>query len=366
VQSDPFSLEGEAISFGPNVDGYVLPDFPLDRLALGEHQQVPFLLGSNADELSVFIPEIPNFMYPLLVRAMLDPLRPGAGDEALLLYPVGTGPGEYPTAQEALAALYSDMVFTCPTRQIARLTDQSQADAVWRYFFTQVLDSENLSRLGSFHGLELFYLFQRVADITDYVATPDDLTLQEAMQSYWTRFATTGNPNGGGMVSWPVYLPDPDPYLDLGTPIVAAEGVRTEKCDFWDGLLPPSLALGGTADPKPTLPGAKLTYQYTLVNTGRDLDGIVISSTLDVDTTFVWASDGGVRSGNVVTWAVGPFTPTQRIKRTLIVRVAEAPDDDLLESTIRVAADGGISETVTIEIPVLVDGWLNYLPVILR
>jgi para-nitrobenzyl esterase len=53
---------------------------------------------------------------------------------------------------------------------------------------------------------------------------------------YWSRFASTGDPNGGGAVEWPRANAGADPYLVLDASIVAGDGVRTAQCDFWDTL----------------------------------------------------------------------------------------------------------------------------------
>lgn len=37
------------------------------------------------------------------------------------------------------------------------------------------------------------------------------------MMDLWTRFAKTGNPNGGMNVTWPKYTRNNDLYLDIGS-----------------------------------------------------------------------------------------------------------------------------------------------------
>jgi para-nitrobenzyl esterase len=366
VDTDPFSTSENAMTFGPNVDGYVLPGPPVNLLALGDHHQVPFIIGSNADEALVFAPTMPTFLYIITVHALLDPIRDGAGDEALALYPVGTGPGEYPDAQQAFGALLTDWQFTCPARRVAHLVAPSQTYPVYRYFFTQVLTSETYESLGSFHALELFYAFQHISDIPDYTPTASDLSLEGAMSGYWTRFAGTGDPNGAGAESWPIYEPDPDPYLELGESISSGAGVRTEKCDFWDTMLLPQWALRTNADPGLVMPSDILTYTLTLVNSGGDAGGVVVTTTMDKDATFVWASDMGTHDRGVVVWDVGDLSASQRVTRTLVVMVRESPRDDLLTNTSQVTSTQGVSGSEIIETPIVAYRGMIYLPVILR
>ena len=69
-----------------------------------------------------------------------------------------------------------------------------------------------------------------------YKPTAEETALSDTMIGYWSRFAATGNPNGGGAPEWPPAKAGSDPYLTLDTTITAADGVRTAQCDFWDGL----------------------------------------------------------------------------------------------------------------------------------
>jgi hypothetical protein len=51
-------------------------------------------------------------------------------------------------------------------------------------------------------------------------------------------FAATGNPNGVNRPVWSAYerLQNNDNFLNLNTTSKAGDGVRTDKCDFWDSV----------------------------------------------------------------------------------------------------------------------------------
>jgi para-nitrobenzyl esterase len=351
-------------SFGPNIDGYVLPQSPLHSLALGEHNPVPFMIGSNADEMLPLAPDISETLYELVVHTLLDPIQPGAGDQALALYPVGTEPGEYPTAREAYAAILSDVQFTCPARQVARLTAGAQEDPVYRYFFSQVLSSTLYAPLGAFHGLELWFIFQQLDDYQWYLPKGEDLLLEEAMLGYWTRFAATGTPNGVGAATWPIYVPETDPTLELGTPILPRERLLGENCDFWESIPLPSFACRGSASTPVAHPGDLLTYTLTLVNTGGNASGVVISDSLDSAANFVWASDGGVFDGETLVWDVGTLSATQRISRTWVVQIESVPEGEILTNNLYVTSSEGAIATEAIDTPIYEDTSKVYLPVV--
>jgi para-nitrobenzyl esterase len=55
------------------------------------------------------------------------------------------------------------------------------------------------------------------------------------MRGYWTRFANSADPNGGGAPNWPKYDATGDQNFGFDVPTSAAEtGYKKAKCDFWD------------------------------------------------------------------------------------------------------------------------------------
>ena len=63
--------------------------------------------------------------------------------------------------------------------------------------------------------------FQQPRRITYPYANRDydarDRELSNTMADAWVRFAATGDPNGAGLVGWPVYTPDGHPTMVFGT-----------------------------------------------------------------------------------------------------------------------------------------------------
>jgi para-nitrobenzyl esterase len=221
---EPVGTDGTlAFGFGPSVDGEVLPAAPLDLIDQGRHNRVPFAIGANADETAAFVLPLTEMAYRATILRIF-------GDEAgplvLLEYPAAA----YETPRHALVAVTTDAEFVCPSRTIAGTVATSQYEPVYRYFFTHY--RENQANRGAFHGLELAYLFQHMADD----APAADQAVERTMLDYWTNFAESGNPNRIGLPRWPFYFPGFDSYLELAAPSRAKVGVRTEKCDFWDRL----------------------------------------------------------------------------------------------------------------------------------
>src|SRR6185436_7964582 len=72
----------------------------------------------------------------------------------------------------------------------------------------------------------------------------------------------------------------------------------------------PVLTVSGADAPDPVPAGADLTWTLSYANNGNaDATSAVLSGTLPANTAFVSASNGGSRSGSVVTWSLGTLTP---------------------------------------------------------
>ncbi|MEW6338865.1 MAG: carboxylesterase family protein [Acidobacteriota bacterium] len=222
--------------YQPNVDGVVIPDAPLDVIASGRHNRVPLVVGANADETareSVAIVTEAQYREAVLALAGGSQLL---ADVILDRYPVAEYGG---SPRLAFTALTSDVSFICPARKTARAALGGQAHPVYRYFFTHPWSNGGvlLEALGAFHGIELAHVFDHLT-IEGYRPTAGELALRDAIVASWRALAATGSPSPAEGPIWPPAEAGADPYLDLGVPIEAGEGVRTAQCDFWESLAP--------------------------------------------------------------------------------------------------------------------------------
>lgn len=216
--------------YGPVVDGYVLPRAPIDQIAAGEHNHVPLIVGVNAEETGQSAPRITSeVQYRAAVIAQFGPVL---GERILARYPVE----EYGSPRAALVAVTSDARFVCTARRSARTVAAHQQEAVYRYLFTQRLRGQ-AAALGAFHGLEVVFVFGTLGARGGITPSAEERALSDAMIGYWTRFAATGDPNGAGSTPWPVFDPQPDTHLVLGTPITSGAGIRAAQCNFWEELI---------------------------------------------------------------------------------------------------------------------------------
>jgi para-nitrobenzyl esterase len=236
VNAQPGTLEMvnplgmEVLAFGPTVDGYIVPKDPLQALSDGDQNDVELVIGSNSMEASLAVEPIVTLNeYQQIVY---DHWGQADGDLVLQMY----DPQGFPTPRRALIALCTDTTWTCPVRRAARAAAASQSSSVYRYFFTHALNNVAVQGLGAFHALDVYFTFQHTQAMT-YTLDPSEIGLSQDMLGYWSRFAVSGDPNGGGAVAWPSYEPTSDLHLVLDTTITSGDGVRPARCDLLDSLL---------------------------------------------------------------------------------------------------------------------------------
>jgi len=220
------------MQYVPAIDGYLLVDTVPNVIALGAHNKVPLVIGTNGDETSRMVPRVTSEAeYETAVRALYGQ----ATDALLAIYPASS----FPSPQKALIRMTTDLTWTCPTRRLARVASEHQTAPVFRYHFTWTAPGVGGAAVGATHGLELPFVFATFAAIAPgFVPTAEDTALSAALQGYWARLAATGDPNGASAVIWPLYDTATDPFLGLDRTIAAGAGLASDECDALEALIP--------------------------------------------------------------------------------------------------------------------------------
>jgi len=202
------------LHFDAIVDGWVVPAQPAEIFAEGRQLPIPVLVGSNADEATVF-----GHNDVTTVAQYKDYLRRDTGnfsDEEFRAYPAASDadvPARY-------LQLQSDS-FAYAAYSLAQAVTRSGQRA-YLYYFTYA-DTGKRADLGAHHGEELFFLSENFP--ASWEPNQEDQSFGEILRTYWTQFAKTGNPNGAAPVEtrlaaspprWPAYAASKKESFELG------------------------------------------------------------------------------------------------------------------------------------------------------
>ncbi len=206
------------------VDGWVLPQSPARAFAFGTIQRVNLLVGVNAREFSAFrvagAAAAKSSPQPASktslgqqIKLFADTARPLYGSWTDLT--VATYMGMIVIHGDAgLDQASNDIIGACPSGAEAALTTTVGRRA-FVYRFDRSVPGRGQSTLGAFHSLEIPYVFGTFKSRT-FNWLPFDSTdrkLSEIVQSYWTNFAKSGDPNGPGLPTWAAWNTDKEPYI---------------------------------------------------------------------------------------------------------------------------------------------------------
>ncbi|PKL60793.1 MAG: carboxylesterase family protein [Methanomicrobiales archaeon HGW-Methanomicrobiales-4] len=187
--------------FEPTIDGWVVPGAPDEIFRLHDENPVPLIIGSNVDDGTTLAADanmtVPEYSTYIWNRFAKD------ADEILAKYPANSSA----EVQLQLEQIMTDFDFTDAVKFVAGSMAELNT-RTYRYQYSYVLPGQPY---GAFHGSETMLLFK--------VPIPSNLTndmVSENLIDLWTRFAKTGDPNGGMNITWPEYTRDEGTYLDIG------------------------------------------------------------------------------------------------------------------------------------------------------
>jgi len=230
----PFYQSGPPLTTLPNVDGFVIERPLRETFESGDFPSRPLILGATRDEGTLFhtslfataVTDEATYREALARRFPAESI-----DEIVARYPVAA----FPNANRAIAEVSGDAFFVCPARRTARAVAASGAHTYY-YSFQQEPTQAFMPDLGVFHSAEIPFLF--ATDPRYPLARAGDAgkPTSDALQEYWSRFATTMDPNGDDARAWPEYTRATDQHLVIDNDPTVGSAYKSALCDFWDGV----------------------------------------------------------------------------------------------------------------------------------
>ena len=193
-------------TYGPVVDGLVLPDHPFDPVATAVSANVPLLIGHNRDEATFFNWGRPDTfgmgLYDLTLRLATE-----FGDDAVRLLSAYRAKLPGATPSDLYIAIASDRVFGYATAVTAD-RKSAQPAPVYRYrmdYQSNFPIADGKAKMKAGHATEI-----PIKMLNDDIPglQGDGPGLHAAslnMSAMWTRFARDGKPSAPGAPDWPRY-----------------------------------------------------------------------------------------------------------------------------------------------------------------
>jgi para-nitrobenzyl esterase len=222
------------------VDGWVFPQDVMSIFKAGKQNDVPVIIGSNANEGSIFTQET---VTGASFKEQMERQYAADAQAALKLYPFTTDQ----EARAAQAASMRDRTFGWEMRTWARFQTQTGKSKVYLYYLSHVPPLPNAAWLGAQHGAEIPYAFNwpNGKHSTMVPWTENDRKLGDQVSSYWVNFATTGDPNGKDLPKWNAYSVKDDQLMGFADAPAMIGVPNKAALDFLDGATARARANGG-------------------------------------------------------------------------------------------------------------------------
>lgn len=203
---------------GPILDGKLVVETAESAYKAGRQARVPLIIGSNSAE-------VPAGFVNARSKEELLALFGSMKGEAQKVY----SPDDSTAFAWMLTMVNTDKVWAEPARFTATAF-AAKGDSAYVYLFSYVSPSmQQMMRYGAAHASEIPYVFDNLRGRNGAAVPLKDQEVARMMNSYWTAFAKTGDPNGKGLPKWPVYDPKKAEILEFRSDGSAVGGPDPKK-----------------------------------------------------------------------------------------------------------------------------------------
>jgi para-nitrobenzyl esterase len=210
----------------------VLPLSPYEAFTFGRQNDVPLLIGSNADEARalVDVTQVKAATFDSDLEHSFGGLPPAL----VSAYPHATDR----EAKQARLDLERDLRFAWDMWAWTRLQAGTGRSSVYYYSFLQQPPfpiGSVYEGWGARHFAELWYVFDHLNQAPWHWRVADRKVAEE-MSSYWVNFARSGNANGPGLLLWPAFTNTDSKVMYLGEPITVGGVANIDSLKVFDAV----------------------------------------------------------------------------------------------------------------------------------
>jgi len=198
---------GLRIYSGPILDGKLVVETAESAYKAGRQANVPLIIGNCSAEIGgAFVSNASSKEALFATFGELEAEAKAAFDPE--------GKKEF---AEVITKFNTDWVWGEPGRMAARAFVAKGAPAYMYQFGYVPAAIRQRAPYGAGHGSEVSFVFNTLNARwgNPGEATTEEKELARIMNTYWTNFAKTGNPNGSGLTNWPLYNTQQEEILDI-------------------------------------------------------------------------------------------------------------------------------------------------------
>lgn len=212
------------MQFSPIVDGWLLPDTPLNMSMKGTDNDVPVITGYQKDDsFTYFAPTTTVDAYDKMAERQCG----GMAAEFKKLYPA--------TNDDEVKAMVEES-----NRDRNRVgmylwavgRTKSHKQPVRTYFFTRAIPWPQHPEFKVFHTGEVPYFLLNLK-MLDRPWEPADFKVADTAASYLRNFAGKGDPNGAGVPEWAAVAEGKPETMEIGVRMGPMPLAEKERMEFW-------------------------------------------------------------------------------------------------------------------------------------